>query len=62
MPKDFAVSVKETVKVVNPLKQGLKLRVPWIRYTLSPPTVKVVNPLKQGLKQLQSSSVNIKII
>ena len=39
----------DRVKVVNPLKQGLKLYICWYK-GLHLENVKVVNPLKQGLK------------
>ena len=41
------------VKVVNPLKQGLKRGLPLYGKPLYP-EVKVVNPLKQGLKRREN--------
>ena len=49
-PINKGFSWKYGVKVVNPLKQGLKLKsVQLFQYYF---WVKVVNPLKQGLKLL----------
>ena len=49
------MKTKKEVKVVYPLKQGLKLYTNY-HYTENGLHVKVVYPLKQGLKPYQSFS------
>ena len=43
------------VRIVNPLKQGLRLKSFYVAFSICYGDVRIVNPLKQGLRLLFSN-------